>query len=347
MGMTGLDLERVTKAYAGFELGPLSLSLSEEVLAVLGPSGCGKTTLLSLIAGVESPDSGRISLSGRPLLGTSPEDRGTVLLFQDGALFPHMTARENIAYAADTARQVVELADTLEIRDILAQRPDSLSGGQVQRVALARALAADPSVLLLDEPFTNLDTPIKRRLQDELRRLFSDLDIPIIYVTHDQRSASILGDRIAVMEGGQVHQLGTPTEVFEKPDSRFVARFTGNTNIFRGTVVDTPRTIDWAGTRLQTKESVDILNGEDVWFCIRPERVRVLPTIQHTNDTAVIEGRITDQSFTGDNYRLSVSLNRAGSEVEVTVPPADVDRFDFAPGDHAALAFDEVHVVEQ
>ncbi|MFB6256960.1 MAG: ABC transporter ATP-binding protein, partial [Haloplanus sp.] len=161
--MTELRLDGVTKRYAGFELGPLDLAVADEVLAVLGPSGCGKTTLLWLVAGLTRLDAGTVTLDGRTLDGRPPENRGIGLVFQDGALFSHLTARENIAYAA-TEDRVDDLAATLEIRDLLDRRPPSLSGDERQRVALARTLAADPDALLLDEPLSSLDAPIRRRL---------------------------------------------------------------------------------------------------------------------------------------------------------------------------------------
>src|SRR5699024_3507921 len=228
------------------------LAVGEEVLAVLGPSGCGKTTLLSAVAGVIEPDSGHVVLNGTDLTGRPPEDRDAVLVFQDGALFPHMTARENVSYAASSKERVESLAEALEIGNILDQRADTLSGGERQRVALARSLATDPAALLLDEPLANLDAPIKRRLRDELRPLLSSLDIPVVYVTHDQREAIALGDRIAVVNGGRIEQLDTPAEVFAHPETPFVASFTGSVNLFRARVAETDRNIvlDWNGRRL-------------------------------------------------------------------------------------------------
>lgn len=163
-----LNLSDLSKTHGQFKFGPFDLCVEDGVLAVLGPSGSGKTTLLSLIAGITEPDSGSICLNGRELVGHPLENRDVGMVFQEGALFPHMTARENIAYAATTAARVDELAATLEIEDILNRSPPVLSGGEYQRVALARTLATDPAVLLLDEPLSSLDTPIRRRLRNEL-----------------------------------------------------------------------------------------------------------------------------------------------------------------------------------
>jgi len=231
-----LALDGLAATRGDFRLGPLDLAVDEEVLAVLGPSGSGKTTLLSLIAGLAAPDDGSVTLADRPLEGLPPEARDVGLVFQDGALFPHMTARENVAYPGATPERVAELAATLEIAAILDRPATALSGGERQRVALARALAADPEALLLDEPLANLDAPVRRRLRRRLRELFDDLAVPVVYVTHDQRAASALGDRVAVMRDGAVVQAGGVADVFERPATPFVARFVG-ANVLPGGVV--------------------------------------------------------------------------------------------------------------
>ena len=222
-----LELDSLSKTYAGFAFGPVDLSVGDEVLSVLGPSGSGKSTLLSLIAGTVTPDSGTISLDGRRLDGRPIADRETGLVFQDGALFPHLTARENIAYAATDPDRVDDLASTFEIAALLDRRPSTLSGGERQRVALARTLAAEPRALLLDEPLSSLDAPIRRRLRGELHQLFADLDIPVIYVTHDQRTATALGDRLAVIRDGAIEQIAIPPRVLSRPETPLVASFTG------------------------------------------------------------------------------------------------------------------------
>jgi molybdate/tungstate transport system ATP-binding protein len=269
-----LELADLAKAYGDFGVGPVDLTVGSEVLAVLGPSGSGKTTLLSLVAGITDPDSGSIALDGRELVGRPIEDRGVGMVFQDGALFPHMTARENVAYAATDDDRVSELAALLELGDVLDRCPPNLSGGERQRVALARTLAADPDVLLLDEPLSSLDAPIRRRLRDELHDLFGSLDVPVLYVTHDQRAATALGDRIAVLRDGTVEQVGTPSAVLDRPASRFVARFTGTENLFDGRVTEQTD----AGARVRVGD-VDLRTsssagpGTTVTVCIHPSRV--------------------------------------------------------------------------
>ncbi|MFB6198700.1 MAG: ABC transporter ATP-binding protein, partial [Halobacteriaceae archaeon] len=313
------------KARGSFELGPINLSIDDEILSVLGPSGCGKTTLLNLIAGILSPDCGEIVLDGNRIDEAKPESRGTVLVFQEGALFPHMTARENIEYAATSERDLRELTQLLEIQDILDQSASTLSGGEAQRVALGRALAADPDALLLDEPLANLDAPIRRRLRDDFRELLAPLSIPVVYVTHDQTEASSIGDRIAVMSDGRMVQVGTPTDVFERPATKFVARFTGSSNVFRGTVIDDSH-IQWGEEQLETSVS-DRTSGDEVWFCVRPESIHVAVE-RIDNVENLLQGTISTTIFEGDSYRVHVQPDGAPEQIEMSVPPPDFKQFD-------------------
>lgn len=340
-----LEINSLVKSYNDFELGPLDLTVRNEVLAILGPSGCGKTTLLSTIAGISPIDEGNIRLNDHHINDLEPEERDAAMLFQDGALFPHMTARENITYAVHTADSVSvdNLATRLEIRDVLNKEPDALSGGQKQRVALARALAAEPEVLLLDEPFANLDTPIKRRLRSELGGFLSSLSIPVIYVTHDQRTASIIGDRIAVMEDGFLHQVGSPTEVFEKPASPFVATFTGNENLFRARIPNqSPEgELVWQGYRLTVNG--ELKTTSDVWFCIRPEQVRILRDSETTTEN-VVPGQIIDSVFTGDSYRLTVRLDQASNELIVNLSPGQYDQLELTDRFSVRLLLPKQHI---
>ena len=214
-----------------------------EFLSLLGPSGCGKTTILRLIAGFERPDAGQILLDGRKLLPVPPEKRQIGFVFQNYALFPHMTVARNIAYGVrfdrriDTQRRVEELLDLVDLRGFERRRPAELSSGQSQRVALARALAPKPAILLLDEPLSALDAKLRESLRSEIRRIQQEIRLSAIYVTHDQEEALALSDRIGVINEGRIEQIGTPKAIYRHPETTFVASFIGHTNRLEGTVI--------------------------------------------------------------------------------------------------------------
>ena len=333
MDMT-LELTGVRTAYEQFDFGPVDLTVGNEVLAVLGPSGSGKTTLLSLIAGIATPTAGSIRLDGRALDGCPIEDRNVGMVFQDGALFPHMTARENIAYAASDADRVASLANRLEVTDVLDRTPETLSGGERQRVALARTLATDPALLLLDEPLSSLDTPIRNRLRDELHDLFESLNIPVLYVTHDQRTATALGDRIAIVQDGAVEQVGSPSQIHTRPSSRFVAQFTGNENCFEATVVD--RTEDGAILQIgdiQFRTTTPDLPASQVTACIHPSRIGLdAPDAPVDGDVTAFPGTVTRWLHQGSEYRLRVELDRAPLTLTVNVLPTTFERLSLENG---------------
>ncbi len=340
-----LELTALARSYPGFEFGPVDLSVEREVLSVLGPSGSGKSTLLSLVAGIVSPDGGEVTLDGRSLVGRPLEARGVGVVFQDGALFPHMTARENVEYAATGREQVDELAEMLEIGGVLDRRPAALSGGEQQRVALARTLAAEPDALLLDEPLSSLDTPIRRRLRDQLHDLFASLDIPVVYVTHDQQAATVLGDRLAVLHAGKVEQIGTPEAVLNRPESAFVARFTGSENVFEADVVETREN----GAILRVGEATlgttaHVAVGTTVTACVRPARVRLLARDANPTTPTLI-GEVRRTLNEGDEYRVTVAIG--DWEVTAQVRSETVDRRGVRPGATVRLAVpaEAVHVV--
>jgi molybdate/tungstate transport system ATP-binding protein len=352
-----IELVGVGKDYGGFRLGPVDLTVGDEVLSVLGPSGCGKTTVLSLIAGIATPDAGSIRLHGEDVTDRPPEERGTALVFQGGALFPHMTARENVAYAADAGSErdlddrVTAVGELLEIEDVLDRNVTALSGGERQRVALARALAADPDALLLDEPLANLDAPVKRRLGFELRDLFEDLDVPVIYVTHDQQRATTIGDRLAVMRDGRIEQVDDPESVFERPRSTFVAEFTGGTNVFDADLrerTDDGLVLSWHGERIETPHA-DVDGEARVTFGIRPEYVTILregrpATDRHNVFAADVESRI----YQGDEYVLTVRPETVPEPVEIRLPTPVYERLSLADRDRVRISLKKgaIHVLE-
>ena len=241
-----LTLENIHKSFDGTKvLDGISLSvLPGQFLTLLGPSGCGKTTTLRIIAGLETPDEGRVLLNGAEVTKLPPEKRAVNTVFQNYALFPHMNVQKNIAYPMklrrvkkeDAARRVEELLSVVQLEGFGKRMPSQLSGGQRQRVAIARALACDPQLLLLDEPLGALDLQLRRQMQGELKALQKKLGITFIYITHDQEEALNMSDLIAVMNGGQFEQIGAPEEIYEHPTTRFAAQFIGQSNIIEGVV---------------------------------------------------------------------------------------------------------------
>ena len=243
MSEPALRLAGIAKRYgATVAVAALDLEVREgEFLTLLGPSGCGKTTTLGLIAGFFPPSAGEIFLKGRPVAGLPPFRRDIGVVFQDYALFPHMTAGENVAFGLrmrglpkeEIQTRVNEALDLVQLRGLAHRRPLELSGGQRQRVALARALVIRPTVLLLDEPLSNLDLKLREEMRVEIAGLQRRLGITTVFVTHDQGEALVMSDRIAVMNAGRIEQLGTPSDVYERPATRFVAQFIGRMNFFR------------------------------------------------------------------------------------------------------------------
>ena len=236
-----LSVEGVHKSFGATKvLVDFNLTLhAGEMLSLLGPSGCGKTTLLRLIAGLEQADQGKIVLDGNPVDGhrswIRPEDRQVGMVFQDWALFPHLDVAGNVGYGVPRRQRLAEVAKTLELVNLPGMQertPDTLSGGQQQRVALARAIAPKPKVLLLDEPFSNLDAALRREVRSEVRELLRDADMTAVFVTHDREEALVLGDRVAVMDAGRIVQSGSPSEVYHHPATPWVAAFVGAVSMY-------------------------------------------------------------------------------------------------------------------
>jgi multiple sugar transport system ATP-binding protein len=235
----GISIEKVTKVFANGHVAVRDISLqvtSGEFLVLVGPSGCGKSTLLRLLAGLDAPSSGRIGLDGIDVTDVPPQRRDIAMVFQSYALYPHLSVRDNLAYAlkvrrmpqAEIDRRITDVSTTLGIDALLERRPAQLSGGQRQRVALGRAIVRDPKAFLFDEPLSNLDPALRSHARAELRRLHQRLAATIVYVTHDQEEAMTLGDRIVVMRDGTIEQTGTPLEIYQRPANEFVARFVGS-----------------------------------------------------------------------------------------------------------------------
>jgi putative spermidine/putrescine transport system ATP-binding protein len=296
-----------------------------EFVSLLGPSGCGKTTSLRLIAGLERPDGGRIEIDGRDVTDVAPQARGLGMVFQQYALFPNLSAYENIAFAlrvrrkpkAEVARRVGELLAVVHLEDAANRYPHQLSGGMQQRVALARALAAEPPLLLLDEPLSALDAAIRDELRTELRRLQRQLDLTVIYVTHDQAEAMALSDRIVVMERGLVSQVGSPRELYDRPATRFTAGFIGSSNRRLTTIelVDGRPAIHWGTARLPIAPNGRLQPGAQVLAAWRPEAAVVGEPAHAAADA--LHGRVELVTFLGPITRLDVRVD--GDEEPVLV----------------------------
>ena len=325
-----VELRGLTKRYgtAATAVENLSLSLSKgELLVLVGPSGCGKSTTLRCIAGLEDPSEGDVRIAGESVVGATPEERAIAMVFQNYALYPHKTARENIGFGLKMTtdrsseaidREVGRVADTLGIDDLLEKKPKSLSGGQQQRVALGRAIVRDPEVFLLDEPLSNLDATLRSRMRTEIQELQRSLDVTTVYVTHDQTEAMTIGDRIAVLRDGRLQQVAEPMACYRRPANRFVASFIGepSMNFFECRVDAASSRLDgpiaYPATDSLVRAARDAAGGRVV-LGIRPESVTL------GGDTATFEGRVDLIEPVGERSLLYVSL-RDGPTVTASVP---------------------------
>ncbi len=290
--MVHLELSEVSKRYGAVQaVDRVSLAITPgERLALLGPSGCGKTTTLNLIAGFLSPDAGAIRIAGRDIASVPAHKRNAGMVFQNYALFPHLTVFENVAFGlrmrrverGEVTRRVGEALGLVRLEGLAARYPRQLSGGQQQRVALARALVIHPEILLLDEPLSNLDAKLRQEMRVELVEILRKVRITTIFVTHDQDEALALSDRLAIMNHGRVEQLGSPTQVYEEPATGFVAKFLGETNVLPGRVaaVDAQGLVCdiGGGLRVRSERKADAAVGDPVEVIVRAERLRLTPT---------------------------------------------------------------------
>jgi putative spermidine/putrescine transport system ATP-binding protein len=292
----------------------IDLSLGEgEFVSLLGPSGCGKTTALRLVAGFDQPDSGSILVDGKDITRVPPNKRDMGMVFQAYSLFPNMTAEQNVEYGLRIRRKpkdgrrtrVRELLELVGLAEAGKRYPHQLSGGMQQRVALARALAIEPSVLLLDEPLSALDAKVRVQLREEIRRIQLELGITTIYVTHDQEEALSVSDRVAVMYGGKIEQVGSPAEMYGSPATPFVAEFIGTMNRLVATVAD-DGSIDYNGLLLRVDAARGLPRGERVLCLIRPETVEIVPANGAVAEGA-LAGEVISNTFLGSTSRVRVS----------------------------------------
>jgi spermidine/putrescine ABC transporter ATP-binding subunit len=292
-----------------------------ELLCLLGPSGCGKTTLLRMIAGLEQPTGGSIAIAGEVVNNVPPDKRDTAMVFQNWALFPHKSVFENVLFGLrmrgtrreDARQKITQYLDLVRLPGLEDRMPGQLSGGQQQRVALARALIVEPKVLLLDEPLSNLDLKLRQQMRFEIRQIQQSLGITTIFVTHDQQEALEVSDRIAVLAGGAVEQVGTPLDVYSHPRSRFVAEFVGESNFISGRIVGADESMlrmeTAGGQAIHVRRTRQVGTGESVVVSIRPEHVSLTAAdgAQFSGANA-FRGTIASKAFLGALVRYRVDL---------------------------------------
>ena len=311
-----VEFEGVNKSYDGTNLVVRDFNLKVaqgEFVTLLGPSGSGKTTILMMLAGFQSPTSGRIRVEGRSVEDLPPRKRGIGMVFQNYALFPHMTVGQNLAFplevrgmdAEEREHRVERALRLVRLEGMENRRPGQLSGGQQQRVAIARALVFEPGLVLMDEPLGALDRSLREEMQYEIRRIHRKLAVTIVYVTHDQQEAMVMSDRIAVLKDGAVEQIASPEVLYEEPERAFVARFIGENNRLHGRVVSVEGAlcdVDTGRERVRALRVVDCKPGDRVTLSIRPERVSVNPEPGTFGNQ--VGGTVRDLAFLGDHLRV-------------------------------------------
>ena len=333
-----IEFRGVTKRFGDFTaVNNLSLKVYErEFFALLGGSGCGKTTLMRMLAGFEAPTEGQILLEGQDLAGVPPFRRPTNMMFQSYALFPHMSVEANIAFGlrqdkmpkSEIEARVQEMLRLTKLQPFAKRKPHQLSGGQRQRVALARSLAKKPKVLLLDEPLGALDKKLRDETQFELMNIQEELKTTFLIVTHDQEEAMTVADRIAVMDAGEIIQVATPAEIYETPNSRYVADFIGDVNMIEAKVIESSED----GTKLQavnedfridTVQKTSVAVGDTVWYAIRPEKIRISLGEVPEHAVNMVGAVVWDIAYLGD---VSIFHSRVGESNTLRSPVANVTR---------------------
>ena len=330
-----LELQNITKRFGDLTaVDNVSYSLAHgKLVTFVGPSGCGKTTLLRIISGFIEPDEGRIILDGEDITRVRPNARDTAMVFQNYALFPHMTVARNIGFGLqmmkkpknEVKNEVARLLDLVQLGGLGERKPHELSGGQQQRVALARALSLHPKILLLDEPLSNLDANLRVMMLTEVRNLQRRLDLSIIFVTHDQEEAMSISDLLVVMDQGVVKQVGSPTEVYEQPVDDFVANFVGHINFFPGEVTacagqELILKIDQGEIKVQ-RPAFDLSPGDRVKAVVRPESIDIVDAQTPTGaDQNVLEGRIEVAMYIGSVMRYTITTGNQTVYVDESDP---------------------------
>ncbi|WP_295809170.1 ABC transporter ATP-binding protein [uncultured Victivallis sp.] len=344
--MANVTIDGIAKSYqAGVPvLKPIQLEVADgELFFLLGPSGCGKSTLLRILAGLVKPDGGAIRFDGRDITSLPPEKRRAAMVFQNYALWPHLSVFENVAFGlraegADRAtirREVTAALELVQLADCADRRVPSLSGGQQQRVALARALAVRPALLLLDEPLSNLDARLRDTMRREIRRICKERQLTAIYVTHDRQEALSMADRLAVMQGGEIRQLGAPEEVYQFPVDRFVAGFLGDANFLTGKVTEEGRFSSVFGEFDLQCRGMKLQGGGNLTAAIRPERIRVYNEPRPGSFPAVL----TERNFLGESCEWKFEAEGIALAVSELAAPSR------RLGETYQLEFDRDHLI--
>ena len=326
MSSAGIEFRQVTKRYGGSDsplvVKGIDLKVPKGTLTtILGPSGCGKTTTLRMIAGLDSPSSGQIFIDGQDVTTLGPAERNVSMVFQSYALFPHLSVLENVSYGlqvsgvskADTERRAKAAMDSVGLSGFDQRSPSELSGGQQQRVAVARSLVLEPSVLLFDEPLSNLDARLRRSMREEIRDLQQRLKLTVAYVTHDQAEALAVSDQIVIMNAGLIAQAGTPQQLYEEPDSEFVAGFMGEAMLFAGQAQD-DGSVQMGPLKVRSRRPV---RAGPVKVAVRPEAWQVVAP-----GAGALEGRLSKLAYLGHVQELTVSTSLG----EIFVVSPDVQR---------------------
>jgi spermidine/putrescine transport system ATP-binding protein len=354
MDQPDVRLERVTKSFGEVKaVDDLSLSFERGgFVALLGPSGCGKTTTLRMIGGFEEPTSGTVYLGEQNVTGLPPYKREVNTVFQNYALFPHMTIQDNVAFGlrerkvpkAEIAKRVPEMLELVELKGFEKRKPTQLSGGQAQRVALARALINHPRVLLLDEPLGALDLKLRKQMQLELKRIQTEVNITFIHVTHDQEEAMTMADRIAVMNQGRIEQIGPPAELYERPKTAFVAGFLGVSNLLNARVAGADAVTLHDGTTARVESGALSGAPHDVRIGVRPEKVRLESAAAgaSANGANQLTGTVRDVSYIGVSTQYIVDT-QAGDEIVVFAQNAGSAADQLRNGDGVRVLWDPQH----
>lgn len=355
---TILDMQNITKRFGQtVAIDDVSFSLEKgKVITFVGPSGCGKTTLLRIISGLTEPTEGKVILDGEDITFLRANDRNTAMVFQNYALFPHMSVAQNLGFGLqirkktkDEIREEVQrLLELVQLEGMGDRKPQELSGGQQQRVALGRALSLHPKILLLDEPLSNLDANLRVMMRDEIRKLQKKLSLSIIFVTHDQEEAMAISDIIVVMDNGVVKQIGKPTEIYEKPADQFVANFIGHINMLDGkveSVADTNMVFKTPyGVLDIRKPGFEVAPGDSLCTVVRPESINIIDLGEgNGSEKNILTGRVESGMYIGSTMRYMVSVREKIVYVDVADPQYNGM---FSEGDHVNLVLqDTIHML--